>query len=379
MSGAIYLIQDDGSLVAMSEQAYDSEALLQELLAQYPDVLAGDQMGGDTPRQWLLVSREMGVPDRDEGNARWSADHLFLDQDAIPTIVEVKRSTDTRIRREVVGQMLDYAANAVVYWPEERIRGQFEARCAVEHLDPSDALTATFGPDIDPDGFWAHVGTNLPAGKVRLVFIADQVPPELQRIVEFLNGQMQPAEVLAIEVRQYVGKGLRTLVPRVIGATVEAQRAKGDQVREKRKWDEPSFMADLTARRGAADAAVAGRILHWAKERHLDVWWGQGKQDGSFFPMVRRDGQRYWTMSVWTYGRAEVQFEMMRTRPPFDDEAKRLALAHKLNEVPGITIPNDAITRRPSIPLSVLQPPTATEQFLAAFDWVLEAVGVTTT
>ena len=28
-----------------------------------------------------------------------------------PTLVEVKRSSDTRIRREVVGQMLDYAAN----------------------------------------------------------------------------------------------------------------------------------------------------------------------------------------------------------------------------------------------------------------------------
>jgi hypothetical protein len=36
-----------------------------------------------------------------------------LDQDAILTIVEVKRSTDTHVRREVVGQMLDYAANAV--------------------------------------------------------------------------------------------------------------------------------------------------------------------------------------------------------------------------------------------------------------------------
>jgi hypothetical protein len=58
---------------------------------------------------------------------RWSVDHLFLDQDAIPTIVEVKRSSDTRIRREVVGQMLDYAANAVVYWAVEAIRAEFEA------------------------------------------------------------------------------------------------------------------------------------------------------------------------------------------------------------------------------------------------------------
>lgn len=49
----------------------------------------------------------------------------FLDQRAIPTIIEVKRSTNTEIRRKIVGQMLDYAANAVVYWPVEYMRQRF--------------------------------------------------------------------------------------------------------------------------------------------------------------------------------------------------------------------------------------------------------------
>jgi len=40
-------------------------------------------------------------------------DHLLLDQDGIPTFVECKRASDTRIRREVVAQMLDYAATAL--------------------------------------------------------------------------------------------------------------------------------------------------------------------------------------------------------------------------------------------------------------------------
>jgi hypothetical protein len=35
--------------------------------------------------------------------------------------VEVKCSIDTRIRPEVVGQMLDYVANPVVYWPVETL------------------------------------------------------------------------------------------------------------------------------------------------------------------------------------------------------------------------------------------------------------------
>jgi hypothetical protein len=105
MSGGIYLIQDDGALVEMTQQPYDSEALLQELLAKYPNLLAGDQMDA-VPRKWLLVSREMGVPSEEDGANLWSLDHLFLDQDAIPTLIEVKRSSDTRIRREVVGQMV---------------------------------------------------------------------------------------------------------------------------------------------------------------------------------------------------------------------------------------------------------------------------------
>jgi hypothetical protein len=33
---------------------------------------------------------------------------------------------------------------------------------------------------------------------------------------------MDPAEVLAVEIRQYSGTGLKTLVPRVIGQTAKA-------------------------------------------------------------------------------------------------------------------------------------------------------------
>src|SRR3954465_550471 len=110
----------------MEEAAYDAGSLLQRLLADHPDLLAGDQINDEEPRRWLLVTREMAVPGEQDGAGRWSLDPLFLDQDAIPPLVEVKRSTDTRIRREVVGQMLDYAANAVAYWSVEEVRSRFE-------------------------------------------------------------------------------------------------------------------------------------------------------------------------------------------------------------------------------------------------------------
>jgi hypothetical protein len=146
MSGGMYLIQEGGGLVEMSERPYDSEDLLQGLLARYPNLLAGDQMEDSEPRRLLLISREVSLGSEDDGGGRWSVDHLFLDQDAVPTIVEVKRSTDTRIRREVVGQMLDYAANAVVYWPVETLRAQFEADREEPDQDIADLLD---NPDAD--------------------------------------------------------------------------------------------------------------------------------------------------------------------------------------------------------------------------------------
>src|SRR5262245_18443069 len=113
MSSGIYLIQEGCKLVEMSEQPYESEDLLQKLLATHPNLLAGNQIDAVAPRKWLLITRELGVPSEQDGSDRWSLDHLFLDQDGISTLVEVKCSDDTRIRRVVVGQMLDYAANAV--------------------------------------------------------------------------------------------------------------------------------------------------------------------------------------------------------------------------------------------------------------------------
>jgi hypothetical protein len=186
----------------------------------------------------------MGVPSEEGGSDRWSADHLFLDQDAIPTIVEVKRGTDTRARREVVAQMLDYAANGVMHWPLERLRSTFEANCEARGRDPEEVLLESFGLELDLEEFWQRAVTNLQAGKVRLIFVADNIPAELRRIVEFLNEQMNPAEVLAVEMKQHVAEGReeKAFVPRLIGHTAHAQRIKATSAGQRgggMKW--PSF------------------------------------------------------------------------------------------------------------------------------------------
>jgi hypothetical protein len=369
--GGIYLIQDDGEPVEMTEQEYAAEDLLQELLAKHPNLLAGDQMSSGEPRRWLLISREMGVPAEEDGGDQWSVDHLFLDQDAIPTIVEVKRSTDTRIRREVVGQMLDYAANAVVYWPVDRLRIRFEEG----HEDPEQELMNLLNsPDADPDDFWQRVKTNLQAGRVRLVFVADKIPTELRRVVEFLNQQMDPAEVLAVEIKQYAGQeSSKVLTSRIIGQTEEALQKKAATTRYSRRWDEPSFFGELERQRGPYETEAARRILDWIKDNSFSFHWGKT----SFNPTLSHGGLKHQIIGIYTNGVVEVKFALMRDKSPFEDEEKRKELRHRLNEIPGVDLPADRMNRYPTFPLSALKDEPTIKQFLEVLDWFVQEVKAT--
>ena len=213
---------------------YDSEDLLQTLIMKHPALLAGDQINPDKPIRWLFIKREAGIPDGDQESDRWSVDHLFLDQNSIPTFVETKRSSDTRIRRNIIGQMLDYAANAQRYWPAGNIRAMATAQYGNEEAVNS-AVEDLLRPDSVEDvptvinNYWDKVNDNLRNGYVRLLFVADRMPGELRRIIEFLNEQMTKVEVLGIEIAQYVSSDFTALVPRVIGQTeaIRQRRAGG--------------------------------------------------------------------------------------------------------------------------------------------------------
>jgi hypothetical protein len=368
MADGIFLIGDDGALVELIDTPYESESVLQELLAQYPEVLAGNQIDDKQPRRWLLVGREIAVPAEEDGAGRWAVDHLFLDQDAIPTIIEVKRSSDTRLRREVVGQMLDYAANGVVYWPVENLRATYEAACAADGRDADESLAAILGTE-DPEEFWANLKRNLQAGRVRLVFVADRIPDELWRVVEFLNVQMDPAEVLAVEVRQYQGRGLKTLVPRVLGRTAESERRKSPGGRATGEWDEDRFM-DALAKRDPDAVEPARELLAWGRRRMGRILWGKGAVTGSFIPMLDRHGQNYSLVSVWTNGVLQVQFGYMVDRPPFDDAEIRSELRRRLASIPGVSFAESA-QKFPSVPLSVFRGPRMAE-LIEVLEWAVD-------
>ncbi|WP_062460857.1 hypothetical protein [Demequina soli] len=255
MSRSLFLVQDN-QLVEMTARAYVDEYELQALIETHPDVIPGAEINPEDPRRWLVIAREPGLATDESGRDRFSIDHLLVDQDGIPTIVEVKRSSDTRIRREVVGQMFDYAANGVKYWPVSKLRDWLEAREGgaegaaeriVHLLDAGDE-----DRDIVVEGFWETVEANLTGGKLRLLFVADHIPAELRRIIEFLNDQMQQTEVLGIAIARHRSEGLQLLAPQVFGRTETAASAK-------RAGDVLS-LAEYVAKSSVATRTVGARL-----------------------------------------------------------------------------------------------------------------------
>ncbi len=113
--------------------------------------------------------------------------------------------------------MMDYAANALSYWPAEQLRDRFLERGRKSDQSPQETLAGDLGEEVEWETYWACVKTNLQSGRVRLIFVADRIPPELRKSVAFHNTQMQPAEVIAIELRQYAGGDLKTLAPACSG------------------------------------------------------------------------------------------------------------------------------------------------------------------
>ena len=271
MAERIYLKAEDGTIEPLQEKAFDFEDELQTLIAEHPELLDGEQMRPGDPRRWLLITREKGIAETAGEGARWAVDHLLVDQDARPTLAEVKRGWNSELRRTVVGQVLDYAAHASETWTAQHLREMFETSAAQRGVDPQGELDRLLqkGAEADADAFWDQVERNLDANRLRLLFISDRIPDELARVVTFLNEQMPNIEVLAVEIKRFLGETNQTLVPRVIGRSV--RQTPGSRAGGTRATRE-SFLAAFADER-VRDVAIA--LLDIAREAGARIEFGR--------------------------------------------------------------------------------------------------------
>jgi len=255
------------------------EAALHKLLEEFPDIIPGTQIdpNSEDPPIFVLLKHEIGA-------GPGSLDFILTDQYGIPTLIEAKLFENQESKREVIGQILEYAANAVQEWGDGRLRGQAAEYWGKKGQQLDGILSDRFGEDVDVENLWSQIEENLSQKKLRLIIAADKLRPEVRRIIEFLNSETENVEILGMEITCYErDTNAIVLVPHIIG-----QSQVNIQKKSKQRWQgniedhfnnlEPPLgqnLKNLIAELGIEPSNVTGSGFHLSNKNRkimISVW-----------------------------------------------------------------------------------------------------------
>ena len=103
----------------------------------------------------------------------------------------------------MIGQIIEYAANASAAWGGGQLRDFAHNYWTSIGRDFEEVWQTTLSLDIEIEEFWTQVETNLEQGKIRLIIAGDEIRPEVRRMIEYLNYEMDNVEVLGLELKCY--------------------------------------------------------------------------------------------------------------------------------------------------------------------------------
>ncbi len=159
--------------------------------------------------------------------------------------------------------------------------------------------------------------------------------------------------------------GLARALGPFVGRSVPVQH-RGD-------WDEASFFAALAEHNPDA-AGPARQLLEWGRASLPHLYWGHGKQAGSFMAGILRSGVEHSVVSVWTDGLFCIRFQALAKTPAFADRALLAELLDRFNEVPRFDLPAGVLSRYPGLPLRLLDDAGSRSAFFSVLDWCVAAI-----
>lgn len=178
--------------------AFANEQEFQDLVHETFDQVLATQ--SDAP---ALIAREVVMPDQGK------LDVLGIDTDGAITVCECKLASNAGARREVMGQVLEYAGQlAGMSFREFRTR--VEAR--VGGSDLFQAMEAIAPDDWDRDWWADEVSEHLERGQFRVVIAVDAITPTLKQTVLYLNSHTD-LPVFAATLQRARKGSIEVLVP----------------------------------------------------------------------------------------------------------------------------------------------------------------------
>lgn len=221
----LVVLNETGEPIIVAREAEGvarSENVLRDMVFAHPAMLPVHDVD---PGYGTLVpvARELNVP----GVGR--IDALLVDDRGRLVIVEAKLWRNPQARREVVGQILDYARE-LARWSYEDLQREVSSATKRQGNVLFD-LVREAGGDTDEARFVDQVSRDLTAGRFLLLIVGDGITEGTQRIGEFLANHAGLAfDFGMVEIAQYnfndpaTGASRSIVQPRLITKTVLIER-----------------------------------------------------------------------------------------------------------------------------------------------------------
>ena len=194
-----------------------AEAELQDLMFQYPQALPiadiDTSYAGAVP-----ICKELGLP-------AGYADALYINQHGRITLAEFKLWRNPQARREVIGQILDYAKD-LASWGYDDLQRQVSLASGQTGNAVYDLVRAQH-PQLGEAEFVDNVTRHLKRGEFLLLIIGDGIREDAARIVDFVQQYSGLHFNLAmVEAALYrdTADGHLIVQPRVLARTEIVQR-----------------------------------------------------------------------------------------------------------------------------------------------------------
>lgn len=193
------------------------EATLQELLFDHPECLPIAAIDSAYSNS-VPVCRELSVP-------AGSVDALYVNALGRLTLCEFKLWRNPQARREVIGQILDYAKD-LASWGYEDLQRQVSLALGREGSNVLYELVSKRHPDVVEAEFVDNVTRHLRRGEFLLLVVGDGIRERAEKIVDFVQSHSGLRFTLAlVEAALYRDGPDRLLVqPRVLARTEIVQR-----------------------------------------------------------------------------------------------------------------------------------------------------------
>lgn len=355
MAYPVLVRRQDGGWKEPEITSYGSEAELQRLVKESPDLLTGTA---------LATVDEFYIP------GIGSVDIVGIGADGAITIVECKLRANPEIRREVVGQLLAYAGGLWQMGYDEFASG-WQSRAGaplVEHV------TSTLELEHSTDLAIA-VADSLQRGEFTLLIAVDEITSELKRIIEYLNAMTRDSvTVLGLELQYVKESGTEILIPRTYGESSAA--AKRKSAASGTKWNSETF-AEATENLSDAERGVVQALMEHGEGHGIRPWWGVGQVPGmSWYYRVGQSAVTLFQIQLRSTGAVVVANVGGLAVANGLGERTALQMAKELKAIPSIAPHLDHVTesnlnRYPPIPVAgALDQSGAIDSFLAAIDRV---------